>query len=191
LIAYDESTNSSLVACYPVTGRGHQLRIHLQHIGFPISGDVQYGGIDAAGGTGSSGSLIDAAKQSVVDASKASSVSDTSTTTSSTDGVQEEQAKAAKKVCRCCNGREEGIISSFSSAQLLGGGHAIALHAYRYQVTFERKNSKKRQKLDKESTNTPTGDDDHSSTSTLAALEFSTNLPKWAQSCKTVDLSWL
>ena len=192
LIAYDESTNSSLVACYPVTGRGHQLRVHLQHIGFPISGDVQYGGIDAAGGTGSSGSLIDAAKQSVVDASKASSVSDTSTaTSSSTDGVQEEQAKAAKEVCRCCNGREEGIISSFSSAQLLGGGHAIALHAYRYQVTFERKNSKKRQKLDKESTNTPTGDDDHSSTSTLAALEFSTNLPKWAQSCKTVDLSWL
>ena len=134
---------------------------------------------------------MDAAKRSVVDASKAWSVSDTSTT-SSTDGIQVEHVKAAKEVCRCCNGREEGIISSFSSAQLLGGGHAIDLHAYRYQVTFERKSSKKkRQKLEKGSTNTPAGDDDHSSTSTLATLEFSTNLPKWAQSCKTVDLSWL
>ena len=187
-IAYDEITNASLVACYPVTGRGHQLRVHLQHIGFPISGDVQYGGIDTAGGTGSR-SLKDAAQRCIVDASKASSASDTSSFIR-TDVIQEEQAKAAKEVCRCCNGHEEGIISSFSSAQLLGGGHAIDLHAYRYQVTFEQKSTKKkRQKLDKESTNTPTGDDDHSSTSTLATLEFSTNLPKWAQSCKTVD--WL
>ncbi|KAG5859683.1 pseudouridylate synthase [Encephalitozoon hellem] len=33
----------SLVECKPVTGRTHQIRIHLQSIGFPIINDVMYG----------------------------------------------------------------------------------------------------------------------------------------------------
>lgn len=34
----------TLVALRPVTGRGHQLRLHLAHIGHPIVGDQLYGG---------------------------------------------------------------------------------------------------------------------------------------------------
>lgn len=34
----------SLVALYPKTGRTHQLRVHMQHIGHPIVGDLLYGG---------------------------------------------------------------------------------------------------------------------------------------------------
>jgi 23S rRNA pseudouridine1911/1915/1917 synthase len=34
---------ASLVAAYPRTGRTHQIRVHLEHIGFPIVGDPQYG----------------------------------------------------------------------------------------------------------------------------------------------------
>ncbi len=33
----------SLVTCYPVTGRTHQIRVHLAFIGFPIAGDRVYG----------------------------------------------------------------------------------------------------------------------------------------------------
>ncbi|CAD26587.1 similarity to HYPOTHETICAL PROTEIN OF THE FAMILY OF PSEUDOURIDINE SYNTHASES YD36_YEAST [Encephalitozoon cuniculi GB-M1] len=33
----------SLVECRPVTGRTHQIRIHLQSIGFPIANDIMYG----------------------------------------------------------------------------------------------------------------------------------------------------
>ena len=34
----------SVVQCQPVTGRKHQIRIHLSHLGHPIAGDVMYGG---------------------------------------------------------------------------------------------------------------------------------------------------
>ena len=34
----------SLVECKPITGRTHQIRAHLCHIGFPISNDEMYGG---------------------------------------------------------------------------------------------------------------------------------------------------
>ncbi len=34
----------SLVECNPITGRLHQIRVHLAELGSPIVGDVQYGG---------------------------------------------------------------------------------------------------------------------------------------------------
>ena len=36
----------SLMACFPITGRMHQIRIHLSSIGLPIVADAQYGGKD-------------------------------------------------------------------------------------------------------------------------------------------------
>jgi 23S rRNA pseudouridine1911/1915/1917 synthase len=38
----------SLLALMPKTGRTHQLRVHLRHIGYPILGDPLYGGLDRA-----------------------------------------------------------------------------------------------------------------------------------------------
>ena len=37
---FDDGT--SLVICRPVTGRTHQIRLHLSHLGFPIQGDPAY-----------------------------------------------------------------------------------------------------------------------------------------------------
>lgn len=37
------SQHYSFVRCYPLTGRTHQLRIHLSSIGHPIAGDLRYG----------------------------------------------------------------------------------------------------------------------------------------------------
>ena len=34
----------ALVRCYPKTGRTHQIRVHLAHIGYPVLCDKQYGG---------------------------------------------------------------------------------------------------------------------------------------------------
>lgn len=37
------NANQALLACHPVTGRTHQIRVHLKHIGHPIVGDAKYG----------------------------------------------------------------------------------------------------------------------------------------------------
>lgn len=38
-----EATQNALVALFPQTGRAHQLRVHLLHLGHPILGDALYG----------------------------------------------------------------------------------------------------------------------------------------------------
>lgn len=43
LLARDEAAQRSRVELEPVTGRSHQLRLHLASIGHPIIGDVMYG----------------------------------------------------------------------------------------------------------------------------------------------------
>ncbi|KAK2198077.1 bifunctional Pseudouridine synthase [Babesia duncani] len=42
MVAYNPDMNESLVLCYPVTGRTHQIRAHLMHLGYPISNDANY-----------------------------------------------------------------------------------------------------------------------------------------------------
>ena len=41
--AVESSKHFSLVECKLVTGRTHQLRVHLSELGFPIVGDNKYG----------------------------------------------------------------------------------------------------------------------------------------------------
>lgn len=45
VVGYDAETDTSLVECRPYTGRTHQLRLHLQLLGFPIANDPCYGGV--------------------------------------------------------------------------------------------------------------------------------------------------
>lgn len=41
-IAYDESSDTSVLYCRPITGRTHQIRVHAQLLGFPIPNDPLY-----------------------------------------------------------------------------------------------------------------------------------------------------
>jgi tRNA pseudouridine32 synthase/23S rRNA pseudouridine746 synthase len=48
LLAYDEANNTSRILLEPVTGRTHQLRVHMAAIGHPILGDALYGDAGSA-----------------------------------------------------------------------------------------------------------------------------------------------
>jgi tRNA pseudouridine32 synthase/23S rRNA pseudouridine746 synthase len=42
VLAHDAAANTTRVELEPVTGRSHQLRVHLQALGHPILGDALY-----------------------------------------------------------------------------------------------------------------------------------------------------
>lgn len=164
LISYDPSTNLSLVSCFPITGRGHQLRVHLQVIGFPVHNDVVYGGETDADKSMEQEKI---SIQSMLNVSMSSCIHDKSITT--------EEARAAITMCRCCSYKEDGIKSSFQTAQLLGGGHMIDLHAYKYSISIK-----------------------HGQSSTngkgATVMEFTADLPRWASTFEGVspeDINWI
>lgn len=41
-LGYSQSTNTSIVLCKPHTGRMHQIRVHLQYLGYPVVNDPLY-----------------------------------------------------------------------------------------------------------------------------------------------------
>lgn len=41
-LSYDEKSNTSVIHCRPITGRSHQIRVHLQFMGHPIANDPVY-----------------------------------------------------------------------------------------------------------------------------------------------------
>ena len=43
VLSYDAESNTSRVELEPITGRTHQLRVHMQALGHPIVGDTLYG----------------------------------------------------------------------------------------------------------------------------------------------------
>lgn len=127
-LGHDSESDTSLVLCSPLTGRQHQLRVHLQFIGFPICNDTLYGGTQDA-------AIKDEKKEAALNALSNATVNDLSVDNEDT-GITKEVICAAKETCLVCQGKAE---DAFSSSQLLVDGHSIDLHAFRYRINFGKK----------------------------------------------------
>jgi 23S rRNA-/tRNA-specific pseudouridylate synthase len=163
LVAYDSASDTSLISCAPLTGRGHQLRVHLQWLGFPIDGDLSYGGQTVDGG------CTDTAVERMMEV-----IPKVESSVLSLDSISGKDVIAAKAACRCCQDGEAGIFSSFTPAQLLYGS-AICLHAFRYEIPVSRRKRK-------------TVEDNKEP---LAVLQMKVGLPKWAEPFESDGISWL
>jgi len=163
-LAYDETSNTSLVSCFPVTGRNHQLRIHLKFLGHPIINDTQY---DGRPETTQPALTIDSPVVKLM--ANAKNEGNERRVESLTDG----DVDAAKRACPCCSNDTEGILKSFTARQLLLEGHAIHLHALRYRIKLWPKKSK------------------HTAELPLAEIDLAVEPPHWAvqEALKSVD--WL
>lgn len=157
LLCYDKTKGTSLVLCSPLTGRNHQLRVHLQALGHAIVGDLQYGSKEAF---------------AIVPLEHVLSAMSNAQTTDHDHGMDDaidlKDSEAAKSVCAACR----DVTSAFTPAQLLQGGHAIQLHAWKYKIAI----------MDKKSTDPKV----------LQELELSVDLPQWAAALTDVGrIGWL
>ncbi|KAJ3019873.1 UNVERIFIED_CONTAM: hypothetical protein HDU68_010469 [Siphonaria sp. JEL0065] len=59
LLSYNPKSDTSVVQCEPKTGRTHQIRVHLQWLGFPISNDPLYCNKDLFGENLGKGGVLD------------------------------------------------------------------------------------------------------------------------------------
>ncbi|KAH9466357.1 hypothetical protein Pst134EB_001411 [Puccinia striiformis f. sp. tritici] len=57
-LSYDSESDSSVLHCRPITGRSHQLRVHLQFLGFPILNDTIYCNMKAWGPSHGKGGIF-------------------------------------------------------------------------------------------------------------------------------------
>ena len=132
-LSYNEELDLSTVMCAPITGRSHQIRVHLSWLGFPIQNDVQYGGV-----LSSNDQLVNQnGIKSVIEANSIRSQAN-----ENLDDVALTLQKAAIETCACCGAKSEKeaierVKEAFSSSQVLEEGrYAIDLHAAKYRLNL-------------------------------------------------------
>jgi hypothetical protein len=186
-LAYDKESKTSMIACTPVTGRGHQLRVHLQWLGFSIVKDTQYGGGGSSQESESTPLLYpkNAGIQRVTETVQQQQGDEGLHPNS----ISPQDVQAAREICpSCCQEDATTSASFFTPAQLLQGGHEICLHAYRYRIPFSSKSQKKKSKQTPEE---PSKDDGDTTNPPLAVVDFQVHVPYWAFATELLtDLPW-
>ena len=171
-LEYDAQSDTSIILCVPVTGRSHQLRVHLEWLGYSIVNDIQYGS--------ASNTSIDpsAGVQRMID-----NVRDYNSSEKCANHafITDELAQAARDVCPTCDLDAKGPSSAFSPAQLLQGGHAICLHAYRYSLLFPSIATKQ----ESNETKRYIGDAQNEDEPSVFKVDLKVDLPTWASHLQT------
>ena len=120
LLSYSAHDDSSLVLAEPLTGRTHQLRLHLREMGYPIVNDPNYG---------REGNL---SQERLREEAEVNGVEDVVTDLESLKENNNLEQRA-KGICRYCT--QNGAASAFKKLQLRWQG--ICLHAFKYEFKFD------------------------------------------------------
>lgn len=124
----------SIVECLPVTGRTHQIRVHLKHLGFPIVNDPLYGPREPAvsmseGESEAIGSSVVGGEKGKTPAPQCSVDADAGEAEREVaDAIDKEEARRCASICPACR---DGDAAVFSSTHLTC--FAIWLHSYKYE----------------------------------------------------------
>mmetsp|Transcript_36219 Transcript_36219/g.87682 ORF Transcript_36219/g.87682 Transcript_36219/m.87682 type:complete len:971 (-) Transcript_36219:789-3701(-) len=183
LISYDSQTKTSIISCCPLTGRSHQLRVHLQWLGFPIMDDIQYNGKrlllddDESNTTEGYDRVVEAMQELLKEQEEQEEQppKENLLLQRAAEGLTLEQVQAAVEISSCAR----DVASAFTPSQLLQGGHSICLHAYRYQIPFFGKGKKKK------------GDNEGDNDPTIAKLDLQVPLPTWGTNVDSAKIEWL
>jgi predicted sulfurtransferase/23S rRNA-/tRNA-specific pseudouridylate synthase len=184
-VQYLEEEDCSLVLCFPITGRAHQLRVHLMALGYPIVGDILYGGSTAI--QVSDSVTLDNVLSHMCESSNQSKelINHACTTASEYDkSVNVDGSVNMKRIvesCRICRDGQQGVLNSFNNSQLLQGGHSIYLFAFRYDITFRFQSNATKKKRKTTTPLTKTTDPDFF---VLDVLKLEIDLPSWASAWK-------
>jgi len=138
LLRYDPKTNTSVVLARPVTGRTHQIRVHLQWLGYPITNDPLYHNKEIWGQTNGKGGITDEMEKVLVrklmeqteledenDNALAAASSSTHASTSNPESGESESSQQAE-FCKIC-----GLASRLDPEP---EKRIMYLHAWRYQA---------------------------------------------------------
>ena len=104
VVEYNEESDSTVVLCRPSTGRTHQIRLHLQHLGHPIANDPNYGGeLFFANDKGRR-----ACENAQEQLAKTTASNDGDKAGTNKEGTEEEQAKGGDESCNDnCSGKRK------------------------------------------------------------------------------------
>ncbi|CAI5710051.1 unnamed protein product [Hyaloperonospora brassicae] len=117
----------SIVECQLVTGRTHQIRVHLQHLGFPIVNDPVYGPVTTERGRAVADESPAALEVSSVHVEETLSSTGTASPVEDSDREKEERCLRA---CDICVGAMQEQSGTTEDGDATDGG--LWLHSYRY-----------------------------------------------------------
>ena len=131
LAQYNESDDTYLVLCKPITGRTHQIRLHCQFLGYPIANDPNYGGElffnDPEAAANAARSKLKNGTELDHTPAKPSEIS--------TGNFQLEGEKFTDFLCRVCVWCRRGATEK-SPEQFAEYSQGIWLHAFCYQFSL-------------------------------------------------------
>lgn len=122
-----EGTDHSLVECRPLTGRTHQIRAHLQHLGFPIVNDPIYGSMLGEQEASQVRQLPDMSSAVVESDSHPLALESTEA-----DDSAEQLTLRARSLCVNCRQRASADHDGVPASLPLD--FAMGLHAFKYEA---------------------------------------------------------